>query len=78
MTDTTQEGMNQKIYQALYNPMTEESAYATLSIHRTKEGAQKAIDYHKAQKLIDHNNRYPNLAFGEFEDWCVNEIELKD
>lgn len=38
---------NMKIYEALYNPMTEEGGDVTLSIHRTKVGAKKAIQKSK-------------------------------
>lgn len=34
-------------YEAVYSPCVYESAYTTLSIHRSKEGAQRAIDHHR-------------------------------
>lgn len=67
------------IYQALYNPMTEESGYVTLSIHKTREGAQKAIDEHKSGALEEYNKRpktISNIPFAQFEDWRVDEIKL--
>jgi len=41
-----------KIYEALYNSSTEESSFATISIHRTKAGSEKAILDHK-KKIKD-------------------------
>lgn len=37
-----------KIYRALYCPCIHESAYATLSTHKTLEGAVEAVEIHKA------------------------------
>ncbi len=36
-----------KLYEFLYCGMTEESSYATISLHRTREGAEKAMNAHK-------------------------------
>ena len=47
------------IYQALYCPMIHESGYITLSLHKTKEGAEQAIENHKQsikEEWIDWGN----------------------
>ena len=40
-----------KVYEALYNPMTEESCDGTLSIHLSMDGAKRAINEHKKKRL---------------------------
>jgi hypothetical protein len=71
--------MEMKLYEALYCSCIFESGYVTLSIHRTKEGAEKAIEWHrheeeqkwKGVKEIDHE-----WVFGEHEDWSIREVEV--
>ena len=70
-----------KVYEALYNPMTWESSYGTLSIHLSKEGAEKAIAFHKMEKIKEWQKMYPEkeeqpYEFGQFEDWAVREIRV--
>lgn len=71
-----------KIYQALYNPMVHESAYATLSIHKTREGAEKAIQEHKdiekARFDVLHFDEEEGTGYGyDFcKDWIVEETEV--
>lgn len=43
-----------KVYEALYCPSTCESAYTTISLHFSKEGAEKAILEHQQQIFKDH------------------------
>ena len=69
------------VYQALYNPMIEESGYVTLSIHLSREGAEKVIAEHKEEAYKKWRRRYPEgeyepFSFGKFEDWYVAEIEV--
>lgn len=70
-----------KVFEALYNPMTWESSFGTISVHLSKEGAEKAIAFHKKEKMDEWNELYPNkedepFEFGEFEAWDVNEVEV--
>lgn len=71
------------IYLAQYNPSTEESAYATLSIHRTEAGAEKAIRLHKItikqeyEKLFDAAYRAKHPYNGN-RDWCVTVSKLEE
>jgi hypothetical protein len=70
-----------RVYEALYNPMIWESGFVTLSLHLSKEGAEKAIAFHKMEKMKGWNERYPNeedkpYPFGEFELWSVGESEI--
>lgn len=70
-----------KIFEALYNPMVWESSYGTLSVHFSKEGAEKAIEFHKMEELEKWKRSYPKkedepFDFGKFEKWDINEIEI--
>ena len=52
--------MNKKqdiLYGAMYNGMIYESSHATLSLHWTKEGAQKAIELHKMEVKVEHDKQ---------------------
>jgi hypothetical protein len=72
------------LYQALYNPMIHESASYTLSIHKTRKGAEMAIEFHKNEIKKEELQLYdPNDVIGEYkwDDckwWGINEIELLD
>jgi len=71
-----------KIYLAKYNPCINGSVYGILSIHKTKEGAQKAIDKHKLNRInmlkIIWDNTNDERKMIEMEDWIVSETELLD
>jgi hypothetical protein len=51
---------NNKIYEFLYNPCTWESAFQTISCHRTREGAEKAMNDHKAKAKENFDKLYKN------------------
>jgi chlorite dismutase len=66
-----------------------ESAWATISIHRTKEGAESAMNKHKADAKKKHDDFrnsitdeekefYTDYPFDTHKDWYVKEIELQD
>jgi hypothetical protein len=70
------------VFEALYNPMTYESSYGTLSLHLTREGAEKAIAFHKMEKQKEWEALYPEederpYEFGAFEDWGIREVEIQ-
>jgi hypothetical protein len=52
------EGSIMKIWKALYNDMVYESAAETISLHRTKKGAEMAIKKHKYNNKLDHIERF--------------------
>jgi len=81
----------EKVYEALYSPSTWEGTPMTLSIHKTLQGAEKAIKENKERwlkkwqdqvkdcKELDMEPPYP--TFEEYiEDrwWGINETELKE
>jgi len=43
-----------RLYEFVYCCMTEESSYATMSVHRTRKGAETAMKKHKEQAKIEH------------------------
>lgn len=72
-----------KIYEFLYCPCVHESAWATVSLHRTKEGAEKAMKKHKDVERRKFNKLYKDepelkkqMKFGQHKDWCIREQEL--
>lgn len=80
-----------KLYKALYCGCVHESSYDTISVHLTKEGAEKAIQEHR----LNLKNRFINIygddkymimegdpaqgyvMWDEYEDWSIEEIKLK-
>lgn len=73
-----------KVYHALYCCNIWESSYATISVHRTKRGAKRAVEVHKAFLAKEFRETHGNekTSFGHTYDshkeWRVVEKELKD
>lgn len=76
-----------KLYGFYYNPMIYESGDCLISLHRTKKGAEMALDYHKHEKKKEYDDysswnkeegTEPECKFGEFERWYVDEIEINE
>lgn len=70
------------IWAFMYNPMIEESNWDTMSLHKTKRGAEIAMELHKseAKKKYDEQAKilggtWP-IEFGAFEGWGVFEMEI--
>ena len=69
------------LYAFRYNSCVHENSYATVSLHYSKEGAEKAMQEHKQKELDDFNERYADdnefdFKFGEHEDWYVKTVEV--
>jgi hypothetical protein len=69
------------LYAFLYNSCIHESSWATVSLHYSKEGAEKAMQEHKQKALDEFNEVYGpddkfDFKFGEHEDWCVEMVEV--
>ena len=69
------------LYAFLYNSCIHESSWATVSLHYSKEGAEKAMNEHKQKALDEFNEMYANdnkfgFKFGEHEDWCVETVDV--
>ena len=79
-----------KIYAFIYNPMIEESTYSTISLHKTKEGAEIALKSHRDEiksmwekrdefERKEYGDEYDILkssSFGKWEDWKIEEIYI--
>ena len=73
--------MIDKVYAFNYCDCIYESSYATVSLHRTPEGAEKAMNIHKEEKRKFFLKLYEDeddndIEFGEFEAWCVEPVEI--
>lgn len=78
-----------KIYEALYCCCIHESSFATLSLHKTKSGAEKAIKEHKkltkkewddSHKGTSKSDKYFKSRFkwNGMVEWSICETELLD
>ena len=79
-----------KVYAFKYNPFIHESADAVVSLHKTREGAEKAMEDHKNQRKKEweehdqwqreeYGDSYETLCtakFGQSESWAVEEVEV--
>lgn len=79
-----------KLYQATYSDCIYESGFSTISIHRTKEGAEKALKSHRRKEVrklrknylemleLDPTGNYEQGKIQKWQQWLVIPIELKD
>jgi hypothetical protein len=70
-----------RLYAFLYNYCIHESSWATISLHYSIEGAEKAMQEHKQKALEEFNEMYGqdndfDCKFGEHEDWFVKPVEV--
>jgi hypothetical protein len=75
------------LYAFLYNPMIHESGYITVSIHRTREGAEKALEWHKNECREEWKTLYEAIHKKEWvesdiyminRNWKIEEIKILD
>jgi hypothetical protein len=73
------------IYEASFNPMTEESCYGSISLHTSKEGAEKALKEHQDKEKAEFDALFNvadakklGLKWDDFKAWHVFELELLD
>jgi hypothetical protein len=61
-----------------------ESSYATMSLHKTRKGAEMAMEFHRNEAKKEHDEMYNrpmdavDYPFGEHEDWSVMEMVIND
>jgi len=68
----------QKLFGFFYNPCIHESAYGLISIHLTKEGAEKAMSEHKEKARLEFENGYKKHLTEEWtKDDSINESDKK-
>ena len=77
--------VQKKIFAALHNPMTEESSAYTISLHKTRKGAEMAIEFHQNECRKQHEEIYKDdedglkdYPFDFFKSWDVAEMEVKE
>ena len=80
--------VSQTIYEALYCCDINDSSYATLSLHKTYQGAERAIENHKATKKAEFDDLYHNpehpvdfvvqMGYDDNQSWTIRETELLD
>ena len=79
--------MNDNLFLAMYCPMTEESDFGVISVHKTRKGAEMAVEFHKEevkkehaefQKDRDPDDHFDYGTFDTFKAWTVFEIKLED
>ena len=74
--------MIELVFVALYNPMIDESSFGIISIHKTRKGAEMAMEFHKEEKRKEWENFYKtteerkDFPFGEFQSWLVLEYTI--
>jgi len=72
------------LWEFLYCSCIHESSFMTVSLHRTEEGANRAMEIHKAFEEKEFNDLYkdsgiePAAPFGHFEAWKIQQIEVQD
>lgn len=83
--ETKEEPKELTLYSFLYNPMIEESSTQTVSIHRTRKGAEMAMEFYKAEQLKEWEELYKDdkgmrefCPFGHFQWWGIGEITVND
>jgi len=75
-----------KVYLAKYNDCIHESQPRTLSAHFTPLGAQKAIDYHRMERIKWWEFVYENDedkvdevdSAMRTEEWSIQEMEVQE
>jgi hypothetical protein len=72
----------EKVYEFLYNSSCCESAISTISIHKTRKGAEIAMMFHKnevKQKWINSQKEYiDKYPFDFDQDWDIRETKLQE
>jgi hypothetical protein len=74
------------VYAFMYCPCIHESSHGTISLHKTEKGAEIAMEFHKENERIIHEDMYKNLnidknssmyhEFGINENWCVVKLQV--
>jgi hypothetical protein len=69
------------IYTFRYRDCFYEGNWVTVSLHYSKEGAEKALNEHKAKELIRWNETFQDneemiLKFGVNRGWDIQEVEV--
>ena len=71
------------VFEFAYSDCIYESGCVTKSIHKTRKGAEMALDFHKAHKRIEWEDLWDEEErkehpFGDMENWIVIETEVQE
>lgn len=70
------------LYSAVYCPCIHESTFGTISTHRTRKGAEMAMEHHKESVRKEFEDTYrdidPPLPFGAYEAWDIMVTKLEE
>lgn len=76
---------NDTVYQARYTPSIYESAMTTLSLHRTEQGAEKAVEDHKKQLKQEYEEDYEGIpqkerefSYDHHKEWDVIKSKIQE
>lgn len=80
-----EERVPDKIYEAIYCSCRHESDAQTISVHKTRKGAEMAIEFHKNELSTDFNEWYdPEIVGWNYDKyisdmyWDIRETQLLD
>ena len=70
-----------KVFEFLYNGCIHESAAATHSIHKTRKGAEMALEFNKQRAIKEWEEMYEpeereQYPFGQHQYWGIRETEI--
>ena len=75
------------VFLAMYNPMIYESSFGVLSVHKTRKGAEMAMEFHREEMFKEYEadmkeskergDPFDYGPFGQFEAWMVFEYKLE-
>lgn len=71
------------VFEFIYNGDTLNCNSTTISIHKTRRGAEMAMEFHKKETQEDHERlhkpkEFKEFPFDEYQSWDVRETVLKD
>lgn len=70
------------VYEFLYNSDCCESVPGTVSIHKTKKGAEMSMEFHKNEKMLEHYELYGDekteFSFDYDQSWNVRKTKLEE
>lgn len=71
-----------RVYEFVYSSCIHEDSGHTVSIHKTRRGAEMVLEFHKNELKKEWDEMYayyePPCEFGYMEDWRVRETEIKE
>lgn len=72
-----------KVYEFTYSECIYESGCVTQSVHKTRKGAEMALDFHKDKmhkeylELWEPERERKEFPFGHMEAWVIKETEVQ-